>query len=68
MIRFRFGRGAGHSWKSSFGSLSANLRPSMRDMTLRQIANRLAKQNKLVDGEIMFDGIDFNFKQRSCDL
>ena len=65
MIRFEFGKGAGHAWSSSFGSQSVILTPNMKDKTLRQIAEQLAKQHKLVDGELMFEGIAFNFKQRS---
>ncbi len=51
------------SYTSSFGGLTGDLNKGMENKTIKQIALQLAKQAKIVDGEIEIFNVGFNLRQ-----
>lgn len=51
------------NFRSSFGGLTGDLNKGMKNMTIKKIALQLAKQAKIVDGEIEIFNVGFNLRQ-----
>lgn len=65
-MKFKIGKGPGHAYQATFGTLSADLtRKDLADKTLKQIAMKLAQQNKIVDGEINLISLEFRVFRRT---
>ena len=64
-IKFKYGKGKGHSYTSifSFGGLVVELKQSDKNKTFKQIADALARKFKIKNGQIELDNIAFvNYK------
>lgn len=61
----KFGKGAGNSFSCPLGGLSICITKEMLDMTLRELATELAKQRKIVNGNIDFSTIELCPRVRS---
>lgn len=63
-MKIKIGKGRGHSYTLSFGTLTAKIGRKMENMTLKQIALNLARQGKIKDGEVDLIGVEFNYAKR----
>ena len=59
----KYGKGKGSSWNSSILGLSAEINKDNKDKTVIEIADKLAEQMKMVDGEIELESIEFRYRQ-----
>lgn len=63
-MKFKYGKGLGNEYTSSFGGLTLELQEKWKNKTLKEIAEILKNYTKIKDGEIELFNIGWNFRKK----